>query len=246
MSGRRHATNAAIAVATLLIWVAPAKAQTIYLGAQGGWTLLEDQTSRAAGFPTATSRFDSGFAVGGRLGYEMGPWRFEGEYAYRSNDLNRISAGGVNIAGVTGSRQSHALMVNLLYDINLGWPVTPHIGAGVGGVNLIDKASAPGLGQFFDDSDWQFGYQAIAGFRYNMTPNVAIDLDYRYLATTEATFRVPGTGISYRSGYDTHNLMASLIYRFLPPPPPAPVAVPPPPPPRPPAPAPVPYRGERG
>ena len=139
-------------------------------------------------------------------------------------------------------------MANLLYDFNLGWPVTPHIGAGVGGVNLIDRASAPGLGRFFDDSDWQFGYQAIGGFRYNMTPNVAIDLDYRYLATTEATFRVPGTGITYRTGYETHNLMATLVYRFLPPPPPlapAPAAMPPPPPARP-APPPAPYRGERG
>jgi len=48
------------------------------------------------------------------------------------------------------------------------------------------------FGRFFDDDDWQFGYQAIAGVRYNITPNVAFDLDYRYLATTRATFRVPG------------------------------------------------------
>ena len=128
-------------------------------------------------------------------------------------------------------------MTNVLYDINLAalglgptLPVTPHIGAGVGAVNIKDRAFAPGLGQFFNDDDWQFGYQAIAGMRYNITPNVAFDLDYRYLATTQATFRVPGNGTKYKTGYDTHNLMASLVYRFGPPPAPPPIVAPPMPP----------------
>jgi outer membrane protein OmpA-like peptidoglycan-associated protein len=116
-------------------------------------------------------------------------------------------------------------MTNVLYDFNLGWPVTPHIGAGVGAVDIIDRAKVAGLGTVSHGEDWQFGYQAIAGVRYNATPNVAVDLDYRYLATTDASFRVPGApAIKYTSGYDTHTLMASLVYRFGPPP--APVAAP--------------------
>jgi OmpA-OmpF porin, OOP family len=253
MSVRRATAVAACIAAAAVMSVASSRAQTLYLGAEGGWSLLTDQTSTSAGFPTVNSRFDSGFAVGGRAGYEMGPWRFEGEYAYRSNDLDRITVAGFSPAGLRHGRESHAIMANLLYDINLTnfgialpLPITPHIGAGVGAVNIIDRAFAPGLGRFFDDDDWQFGYQAIAGFRYNVTPNIAFDLDYRYLATTEATFRVPGNGVTYRSGYETHNVIGSLVYRFLPPPPP-PVAVPPAPVrPPPPAPAPVYPRGERG
>jgi OOP family OmpA-OmpF porin len=38
---------------------------------------------------------------------------------------------------------------------------------------------------------------------------------------------VPGNGTTYKSGYDTHNLMASLVYRFGPPPAPPPIAAPP-------------------
>ena len=214
-----------------------AQAQTFYLGAEGGWTVLTDQKNTAAGFPTVNSRFDSGFAAGARAGYEMGPWRFEGEYAYRRNGLDRVTAAGFTPSGVNGERQSHAIMANVIYDINLpalglgpALPVTPHIGAGVGAVNIQDRAFAPGLGRFFDDDDWQFGYQAIAGLRYNITPAVAFDLDYRYLGTTEATFRVPGTSTKYKTGYETHNLMASLVYRFGPPPPPPPIAAPPVPP----------------
>ena len=47
-----------------------------------------------------------------------------------------------------------------------------------------------------------------------MTPNIAIDLDYRYFATTDATFHAPGTSITYKTGYNTHNVMASIVYRL--------------------------------
>jgi OmpA-OmpF porin, OOP family len=234
MSVRIRIAVGACLLLTAIIPVGAAQAQTFYLGAEGGWTVLNNQNSNAAGFPTVNSRFDSGFAAGARVGYEMGPWRFEEEYVYRRNGLDRVTAAGFSPAGVKGNRQSHAIMTNLLYDINLpalglgpSLPVTPHIGAGVGAVNLKDRAFAPGLGRFFDDSDWQLGYQAIGGLRYNISPNIAFDLDYRYLATTKATFRVPGNGTKYKTGYDTHNLMASLVYRFGPPPAPPPIAAPP-------------------
>jgi OmpA-OmpF porin, OOP family len=228
--------GACLAVA-LAIPVGASQAQTFYLGAEGGWTVLTNQKNTAAGFPSVNSRFDSGFAAGARVGYEMGPWRFEEEYTYRRNGLDRVTAAGFTAAGVKGQRESHAIMTNVIYDINLPalglgptLPVTPHIGAGVGAVNVRDRASATGFGRFFDDDDWQFGYQAIAGLRYNITPAVAFDLDYRYLATTDLTFRVPGNGTKYKTGYDTHNLMASLVYRFGPPPAPPPIAAPPAPP----------------
>jgi outer membrane protein OmpA-like peptidoglycan-associated protein len=207
--------------------VRDARAQTFYLGGEAGWNVLEDQTDRAAGVPGVNARFDSGFAAGARVGYEWGPWRFEEEYAYRNNDLTGLSVGGFNVPGVSGSRQAHAIMTNVLYDINLGWPVTPHVGVGIGAVDIVDQARVKGFGQLFNDDDWQFGYQAIGGVRYNVTPNIALDLDYRYLATTDATFRVPGTGIRYTSGYNNHTLMASMVYRFGPPPAAPPVAAPP-------------------
>jgi outer membrane protein OmpA-like peptidoglycan-associated protein len=210
------------------IFVADGQAQTIYFGGEAGWTALEDQTDRVGGLATLRARFSAGFAAGARVGYEWGPWRFEEEYAYRSNDLSGLRAGAPGVPGAGGSRQSHAVMTNLLYDINLGWPVTPHIGAGVGAVNIVDRARVAGLGRLFNDDDWQFGYQGIAGARYNITPNLAVDLDYKYLATTDATFRLPAApAVHYRSGYSTHNLMASLVYRFGPPPVPPPVAAPP-------------------
>jgi OOP family OmpA-OmpF porin len=214
---------------------ADAQAQIFYFGGEAGWSNLEDQTDRFTGVVRVKKRFDDGFAAGARAGYELGPWRFEEEYIFHGNDLNRVSVGGFS-APARGSRDSHAIMTNVLYDFNigglLGYPITPHVGAGIGAVDIVDRARVGGI-TIARDNDWQFGYQAIAGVRYNWSPNLAMDLDYRYLATTDATFRVPCSTIRYKSGYETHNLMASLVYRFGPPPPP-PIA-----PPLPPAPPPV-------
>jgi OmpA-OmpF porin, OOP family len=233
MSTRIRAIVAACLAASATMFISGARAQTFYLGGEAGWAVLEDQTDRVgvAGVPPLKARFDDGFAAGARAGYEWGPWRFEGEYVYRSNDLNRLSIAGVKLPGVRGGRQSHAIMTNLLYDINLGWPVTPHVGVGIGAADLIDQARVAGFGRLFSDDDWQFAYQAIGGLRYNVTPQVALDLDYRYFATTDATFRVPAApAIKYKSGYNSHALMASLVYRFGPPPVPPLVAAPPLPP----------------
>jgi OmpA-OmpF porin, OOP family len=213
------------------VLIAGAQAQTFYIGGEGGWTHLQGQKDRFLTAPPTSgrARFDEGFAAGARAGYEMGPWRFEEEYTYRRNGLDRLSVGGANIAGARGSRQAHAIMTNLLYDFDLGWPVTPHIGAGIGAVYLVDRAGSP-AGRLLGDHSWQLGYQAIGGIRYNLSPALAVDLDYRYLATTDATFRTPTTPqLRYRTGYNSHNVLASLTYRFGPPPPPVvapPVAAP--------------------
>src|SRR2546430_17665442 len=47
-------------------------------------------------------------------------------------------------------------------------------------------------GTFLKGSTWQLGYQAIGGIRYDFSPAVSFDLDYRYLATTDPTFNNQG------------------------------------------------------
>ena len=83
-------------------------------------------------------------------------------------------------------------------------------------MNVFDGLTVPGRRLIFNDSSWQFGYQAIAGLRYEINPFLAVDLDYRYLATTESTFRIPNTGLHYQTGANTNNFVASLTYRFGP------------------------------
>jgi OmpA-OmpF porin, OOP family len=211
----------------------------LYLGGEGGWSMLEDANGSVAGVGFK-QRFDDGFNLGARVGYEMGPWRFEEEFSYRDNGQRNISALGATVA-TNGSRKTYAFMTNAIYDFTLGWPVTPHIGGGIGAVNLNDNLSIAGFGKVADFSDWVFGYQGIAGIRYNINPTLVFDVDYRFVGTTDPHFRTTAAAgsLKYRSEHISHSILANLSYRFAPPPPPPPpqpVAAPAPPPPPPPPP----------
>jgi OOP family OmpA-OmpF porin len=224
-STRVYLTIFACLALAMIMFVRDARAQ-FYIGPEGGWTALPDQTITVPGLFSTKLRFNSGFNAGVRLGYEWGPWRFEEEYSYRQNNVpSNFSLFGFPISGISGNRHTNSIMTNVLYDFTVGWPITPHFGVGIGAVQISDGVRLPGIGQFINDSTWQFGYQGIAGIRYNLSPAFTLDFDYRYLATTEPTFRLLNTDIRYRSGYSTNNFVASLIYRFAPPTPPAPVSI---------------------
>jgi outer membrane protein OmpA-like peptidoglycan-associated protein len=149
-------------------------------------------------------------------------------------------------------------MTNLIYDFTLGWPITPHIGGGVGAVNV--NRSFGGTGTFtatgpggrtvtstytgsFGGNSWEFGYQGIAGIRYLINPALALDIDYRYFGTPDKTLtnKTVGPGPaaiccffpSVKSQYRTNNVVASLTMMFGAPPPAAPPPAPPAPPPPP-------------
>jgi len=231
---KRYMLGAGVALAMAFSWAAqaqlfvmPSGPGALYFGIEGGWTHLEDTSNKLGGIGFK-QRFDEGFNAGARAGYEWGPLRFEEEFNFGSNKDTRLSILGANVP-ISGQRNRYAIMTNAIYDFTLGWPITPHLGVGIGAVNLRDSMSTkpPFAVTLASNSQWEFGYQAIAGIRYNINPALAFDLDYRYLATTDPTFRTV-TGAKYKSEYSTHNVVASLSVRFGAPPP-APPAPPPPP-----------------
>jgi OOP family OmpA-OmpF porin len=229
-----------------------------YLGPEGGWTKLTNETpsiavrgpAGAIVTPSVTRNvsFNSGFNAGARLGYAWGPWRFEEEYSYR---YNSVASG--SFANATGTSHSNALMTNVIYDFTLGWPITPHIGAGIGAVNVYRSvggnatvttpsgATVTFTSPAFSGSQWSFGYQAIAGIRYLINPALALDIDYRWFGTPSQTIRgahvTTPTGCclftSFKSSYNSNNIVASLTMMFGAPPPAAPPPAPPAPPPPP-------------
>ena len=204
-------TGAALAFAVGPI-ISDAWAQ-YYIGAQAGWTGLPYQTDTIDGLGSVPVEFSAGYNIGVRGGYQLRSWRFEEEYSYRHSDLAEYDE---STNGISGNRHTHSIMTNVLYDLTTGWPITPHIGVGIGAMLVFDSLRIPGPGQVFNDSNWQFGYQAIAGLRYEINPLFALDLDYRYLATTESTFRIPNTSLRYRTSANTNNFVASVTYRFPP------------------------------
>src|SRR5438067_8590768 len=219
----------AIAAGVLVVLAAPARAQLLpgsfYIGAQGGWAHLETVTNdghpqRIGPFAGQNAQslesFDDGFNVGGRAGFKMGAWRLEGELSYRANDSHHLQmVAPSNRTGRSAGSERHSLaeMVNVIYDLDLGWgwPLTPHIGGGIGTAEVTRNLSNRFGGTH--DTVTVFAYQAIGGLRYMVMPSVAFDVDYRYFATTGTTFTSTNPD-QIRSDYPTHNIVASVSWLF--------------------------------
>jgi outer membrane protein OmpA-like peptidoglycan-associated protein len=178
-----------------------------YIGAEGGLNWLLNNQSYV---------MDTGWAVGGKVGYDFVGPRVELEGMYHSNNGTAVVAFPTGYANVRGRIDQVSVMANLLYDFFPGATITPYVGAGVG-VGFVD-ANIQGCSLCLT----MFAYQGILGVGYNATPALRIGVEGRYYGTTN-----PGA-------YFNNNIMAllSLSYKFgqpemAPPPPPPPVVTPP-------------------
>jgi outer membrane protein OmpA-like peptidoglycan-associated protein len=171
---------------------------------------------------------DEGFIGGLAAGYQFGPFRAELNGDYSQNDIKSLRVGNLS-APVSGHTANISFMVNGLYDINLGWPVVPYIGAGVGATDLrFENVGAGGLTSGSTDR-WGFAVQPIVGVSYSVTPQISIAGEYRYLYGVDEV-QVGSTKFTNRE----HHFLLSATWHFgspAAPPPPAPVAAPPAPPP---------------
>jgi OOP family OmpA-OmpF porin len=224
-----------VALLTLMVavlinsWGWAADADGFYLGGEGGWNHLDEKGSFGEasigpiplpGGEAAQDVFGDGFLAGGRAGYEFGPWRFEGEVALRYNPLARqlilstVVSPPVQIATnpATGDRRSIALMANVLYDFDFGWPISPYLGLG-GGVLLIHQFTGVGNYTITDSSDTEPAGQVIVGVRYEINRAFAIDLDARFLMADNGRFERTMGG-TFLDKNQTESVVLSLVYRF--------------------------------
>ena len=231
---RRRAAAVFISAATAVLPVA-SKAQDRpagwYIGGEAGWTHLADQPARAR-IPVFGPRDDNetwheGFAVGARIGYAWHGWRLEEEFRTQRNTAATFAG-----AAARGEAVAYATMTNLIYELPvagswMAWPGAPwtvHVGAGIGVVTLHEEVKTAGFASgVITGTDTEFGYQAIAGIGYPIAPDLAVELDYRYLAAAEPRLRTspgfvdggqPAGNLPAATGYHSHSLVASLIYRL--------------------------------
>jgi OmpA-OmpF porin, OOP family len=143
--------------------------------------------------------------------------------------------------------------VNGFYDFDfanfgLGQSIfQPYVGLGAGYIwtewrNLRGTSTATGLRVHSDDTDAQFGYQAILGVGTPLTwlvvRGLALTAEYRFMGTLKpemtTTVRTAGNAVVSSGKIETenynHSVMLGLRYAlFQPPPPPPPQAYTPPP-----------------
>ncbi len=224
-------TSAAFVGCALAALVQPASAQQqpvtgpyVSLGAGPQWLMNSKNYERNEATEPSSSdtyRFDTGWAGVGAVGYGLGNGiRLEGELGYRHSGVKDANTGPSS-----GSVSAWDLMANGLYDFNLGWPVTPYVGVGVGGARVsFNKVAEPEGGESVDDTSTVFAYQGIAGLTYAINQNLKVDAGYRYFSTTTPHVKDTSGDIEH-AHYHDHTLLISLRWEFgaPPPPPPAPV-----------------------
>lgn len=214
--------KALMAAAAFIALPVIAQAQTpssgFYIGAEGGvnWLLNTTVTSNVVnGTGTLTQvgvSPQTGWAVGGKIGYDFVGPRVEVEGIYRANQTN------VTVPGFAQSNNIAQLgiLANLLYDFMPGSVITPYVGAGAG-IGFVDSTASLG--------STVFAYQGIVGLGWNVDTNFRVNLDGRYYGTSNPT--INGVGWSNSN----FSIMLGLQFNFgapavAPPPPPPPVSPP--------------------
>lgn len=192
--------------------------QGVYLGIQGGATILEDVKS-----DFVKSEMETGYVISGVAGYDFGAFRLEGEIAYRENDIDKISYFNDDTDS-SGDVSAFTFMVNGYFDFENRTAFTPYIGAGIGyaRVDVEGKAAYTSWGSTttveLDDDDSGLAYQLMAGLAWDLSDNFALDLSYRYLGCDD--IEMAGTSESYSGtlkgdfDYESHNILMGLKWFF--------------------------------
>lgn len=158
-----------------------------YFGGSAGVNFIEDTALRQFAGPTSGGmvRFDPGFAFSVRGGYRFCEWfSLEGETGLHANSIRSITGADRLEANV----YQVPLMANALLTLPTRSPVTPFIGAGVGGVeNVIDinRLRIPALDPdtlFGADGTFAFAWQGFAGLQFDITERLALGVMYNYRA----------------------------------------------------------------
>jgi opacity protein-like surface antigen len=221
-----------------------------------------------AGYDSVVSvdkSFDAAPFFGIGVGYTVNNWlrvdvtgEYRGSANFHGMDIGYIG-GTIYPDNYSGSKSELTFLANVYVDLGTWYDITPFVGAGVGvSRNTISSftdvsncsggCGNPGTNTHFDTaSKWSFAWALYGGLAYKVTPDVTIELAYRYIDLGDAA---TGNGYSYDGVYTyapfefndltSHDIKLGVRFNFgvgaetgpaYYPPPPSYVYRPPPPPP---------------
>lgn len=195
-----------------------------------------DATAPATGYVETQRSIGNQFFIGGGVGYQFNNWlRFDATGEYRSSASWRLIEQDTNFTPnaynvISGNISSAVGLANLYIDLGHWWGVTPFIGAGVGvahhwfdGVSDIGAGSSiGGIGVASDRDKTNLAWAAHAGLSYAVSPNLKLELAYRYLnmgdvQTGSVVCLGPGGGLCtvYKlKDLDSHDIKLGMRWVF--------------------------------
>lgn len=179
-----------------------AQNQGFYLNADLGAALADNVSVNQFLVPTPGAKFelDTGIRLGVAGGYNFNEYvGLELETGYIYNSVKGLVGGGPNI---DASLAHVPFIFNVVFRCdrtNSNW--VPYFGAGAGGdasVINLDNTVTPVPGVTIDGSDVNmvFAWQAFAGVRYKIAPNMSIGAGYKYYQADGGSWDVQYNGNS--------------------------------------------------
>jgi len=164
--------------------------------------------------------FQTGYGISAAEGYDFKDFSLEFELAYIYNSVDKVQINGQNAAGSTGYMGLFAGLLNGIYRFNNSSNFVPYLGIGVGGGQVQNQWSAEDTyvnGKIkAHGNGGVFAYQGIAGLGYKFNQQWMINLDYRYLGTSNATYKMssPTVTDSVNNAYKSNTINLGFIYHF--------------------------------
>ena len=231
----------ALAAATCLVLPIAAHAQPVtgpYVSLEAGTSISNpfnyNYTSHSGVNGKFLTRPDyAGIAA---VGYGFGDgFRIQLDGNFYRNTFHKNDSNFAGQGGATGAMKTYGPMVNVLYDINVGLPIFPYVGAGVGyqWVKLGRDLSDSVFGDTIGGTEGSFAYDIIAGVAYplQMVPGLSVTAEYRFTQLTQsrnynASFEGVPDGSAKFGQQSSHTFLLGLRYQLFQPPPPAPAPAP--------------------
>lgn len=132
--------------------------------------------------------FDGGHNSTISAGYCARFWAVEGEVSYKQMDMDsRVSKATGNRSNYEGDQDQLAVMINGFWHPKPDWTVSPYLGAGLGVTRISwNEVKFPGATTTLDDTDIVFTYQLVIGASYEVSPQLSLEIDYKYFAPDDA------------------------------------------------------------
>jgi opacity protein-like surface antigen len=149
------------------------------------WNEVDGASAVIGAQPTGTT-IDDRFTVGGGAGYKSGWFRMDAtlDWGPRASFASASPDYRIKVETTT-------LLANMYLDLGTWSGITPYIGAGAGmswnrtSDYFSNTQLIPGIAGL-KEQRWEFAWAAMGGMTYNLSPNLLLDVSYRYLNLGDA------------------------------------------------------------
>lgn len=191
-----------------------------YVSFDIGPTFYQDGELKTFGGPASGSlHYDVGASGDAAIGYSFNKYVAAGfEFGVSGTTINNIPGYVLNDAQFYN--------IPFLATVTFTYPiphslVTPYIGGGVGGSDSVFDPSSMSDANFNNtvtgsEDDVVFAWEAFAGLRFQLNPNMSLGIGYKYFGTGDPNFSYPPSpnfNVSFR-GVETHSILVSFNWRF--------------------------------